>query len=67
MNTRKFRAKLAETGLTQAEFAQTVGISKNTVTAKLKGRSHIYADEVKKWCEVLRVTDPAEMYSIFFE
>lgn len=44
----KFKGALREKGLTYANIAQTLGVSEETVGAKVNGYSDFYISEVEK-------------------
>ena len=67
LNTNLLKAAIVRKGYTQGEFAQKIGISSNTLTRKMSGDSPFNVDEIDKACEVLNLTDCAEICDIFLQ
>ena len=65
MQTNLLKAKMVSNGLTQRSLAESLGMSKNTLSYKLRGRRPFDVDEVARICELLHITDPAEKAQIF--
>ena len=61
----RLRAAIVREGHTQRTLAEKVGVSVNTISAKLNRRIPFNTDEIEKICEVLSITDPAEKVQIF--
>lgn len=59
------RGAIARAGMTQEKLASAIGISQNTLSAKILGRSFFDTDEIDKICEVLSIVDNNEKASIF--
>lgn len=51
--------------MTQEKLALAIGISKNTLSAKILGRSFFDTDEIDRICEVLSIVDNGEKADIF--
>ena len=45
MNTNKLKAALVESGLSQRKLAEIMNVSKNTINAKINGKSPITINE----------------------
>lgn len=56
MNTKKLKAALVESGYTQRDLAKEMNMSKNTLNAKLNGKSAITIDEALLFSEKLNLT-----------
>jgi transcriptional regulator with XRE-family HTH domain len=56
MNSKKLKAALVEAGYNQRDFAAAVQMSKNTLNAKLNGKSPITIDEALLFSEKLNLT-----------
>jgi transcriptional regulator with XRE-family HTH domain len=64
MNVNKLKAKIVENDLTQDEVAKRMGISVQSLNAKLNKRTILTLDEVVSLVKILNITDPIP---IFFE
>lgn len=67
MRKTKLIGILAEKGISQRALAEELGISKNTVNAKLNGRTAFDTFEVMKLCAILGITSPEEKCEIFLQ
>ena len=67
MRKTKLIGILAERGISQRALAEELGISKNTVNAKLNGRTAFDTSEVMKLCAILGITSPEEKCEIFLQ
>ena len=65
MQVNKLRAYMAMAGVTQADLAKACGITENTMSNKISGRTEFKADEIIKICEVLAIHDAALKSDIF--
>lgn len=65
MNHKKLKALIVESGLTQIQVAKKLGISKNTLCAKVNGRSDLTIPEAQKLCDILMI--PPEKRGFFFD
>lgn len=61
----KLRGRIVEICGTQTEFAKKIGLTDQTLTAKLAGRIKFSQDDIIKWCEVLKI-DLEEIGVYFF-
>lgn len=61
----KLRGRIIEMFGSQANFAAAIGISEQTVTAKLSGRSSFTQDNIITWCKALNI-DQNDIGSYFF-
>lgn len=62
----KLRGRIVEKYGTQARFAEFLGITEQTVTAKLSEKTAFTLDEIVVWCNALDIqTDEVGVY--FFE
>lgn len=59
------RGAIARAGMTQEKLASAIGISQNTLSAKILGRSYFDTDEIDKICDVLSIVDNCEKADIF--
>ena len=62
MEYMKLRARFTELGLTQAEVAEKIGISANSLSRKLNGRQDFKLSEVRSLCKVLDIGNQAEIF-----
>lgn len=67
MNVWKLRAVMGERGITQYQLAKAIGCGNNTFSDKMNGRRDFKLGEVKRICEVLAITEPAQIVEIFLE
>ena len=65
MNRMKLIGKIAESGFTQKSLAAQIGMSENTLSSRLNGKSSFNVDEVLTICDVLNISDNAEKAAIF--
>lgn len=65
INKNLLRSKLAAVGLTQKKLGTLVGMSENTISAKINGNGRLYVDEVEHICSALGIESPAEKAEIF--
>ena len=59
------RGAIARAGMTQEKLALAIGISQNTLSAKILGRSYFDTDEIDRICEVLSIVSNSEKADIF--
>lgn len=59
------RGAIARAGMTQERLAEAIGISSNTLSAKLLGKSFFDTEEIDRICEVLSIVDNNEKAAIF--
>ena len=64
INTNLLKGKIMAAGYTQESLAREMGISKNTMSAKVNGKS-LYVDEAEKMCYILGINEPYERAQIF--
>ena len=64
-NYNKLKGRIVEICGSQSEFAKLLGVSKQTVTAKLNNRSNFSQNDIIKWCEILQI-DQSEIGKYFF-
>lgn len=62
MNTNLFKAAIAKKGLTQARLAQQIGISANTLSKKINGKSDFVIWEVVAITNALELKNPQEIF-----
>ncbi len=65
VNVCKLKSVMVLSGLSQIQLAKRLGMSKNTLNAKINGRAKISTDEAKKMCEVLGIENESEKVEIF--
>lgn len=59
------KAAIARAGYTQGKLAAEIGISQNTLSAKMSGATCFDTDQIDKICEVLGITENEEKANIF--
>lgn len=65
MKVAKLLGIMAEQDITQAKLAKEIGISKNTLNAKLRLKRPFTSTEIYKICDVLHISDPLLKCEIF--
>ena len=61
----KLAGAISSKGLTQKKLAEMIGISKNTISAKMNNKSSFDTDEIERICRVLGIKDVTEKANIF--
>lgn len=51
----KLKGRIVEIFGTQAAFSKSIGVSEQTITAKLAGRSMFSQDDIINWCKALLI------------
>ena len=64
VNKRLLKAAIVESGMRQAEIAQRIGISYQSLSDKINNKTEFKVNEVIALCEVLDIADKREQ--IFF-
>lgn len=67
MKVNVIRSRMALLEKSQGEIAKLMGISKNTMSSRMKGRSSFTLEEVEKLCEILKIDDSEEKMDIFLK
>lgn len=65
LNKNEFLGEMARAGLTQKELALRVGMSKNTLSSRINGKSFFDTEEIDKICDVLKIEDGRQKSKIF--
>lgn len=65
LNRALFNVALVKSGMTNRELSKKIGISKNTLSSRVNGKSPFNADEIDAICEELKITDDLEKAQIF--
>ena len=65
VNANLLRGKIVSSGFTQKDVAAALGMSENTLTAKINGTSSFTLKEVFALCGLLRITESQEKCDIF--
>ncbi len=61
----KIRGKIVEVYGSQKEFAKAIGLSEQSVTAKLNGRTDMSQDDILKWADALKL-EVSDIGNYFF-
>jgi len=61
----KIRGKIVEVFGSQREFAKAIGLSEQSVTAKLNGRTDLSQDDILKWADALNL-EASDIGNYFF-
>lgn len=67
INKDLFNGKMYAAGYRQKTLASKVNISKNTLCAKINGKSPMNTELIDKLCTVLNITSDAEKIQIFLQ
>lgn len=65
INTQLLKGKIVSAGMTQKTLANTVGMSRSNMNAKMNGHLPFNVDEVVHICDILGIVDPLEKEQIF--
>lgn len=65
LNGSKLIGIMAEQGMSQRKLAQCLNVSKNTINAKINGKSCFNAEEIIKICSLLGISDDQLKVEIF--
>ena len=65
VNTLKLKAKIILNEYTQKKLADDLGMSVNTLNAKVNGRKSFSVDDAALLCELLHIDTPEEKAEIF--
>jgi len=65
MEVNKLKGKIAEAGFSQRSLAEALGMSKNTLNAKVNGKVPFNTVEIELICKALRIHDVTEKATIF--
>lgn len=65
LNKNKLLGAIVSAGMTQNQVAAQIGVSKNTFSAKMNGKTCFNIDQVEKICALVGITDPVEKADIF--
>ena len=61
----EIRSRLALKEMTQLDLAERLGISKNTMSSRMTGKSFFTLEEVEQICEILGIETVMEKRNIF--
>lgn len=67
MANNKLKGKIAEAGYSQRSLAVELGMSKNTLNAKVNGKVPFNTVEIERLCAKLGIYDGSEKAAIFLE
>lgn len=65
MNKNLLLGKIAASGLTCKQVATLIGVSKNTFSAKINGKTYFDTEQIDRLCDVLHIDDDEEKVKIF--
>ena len=65
LDKNRLRCAIVRAGFTQERLAKAIGITSNTLSAKILGRSYFDTEEIDRICEVLSIVDNNEKAEIF--
>ena len=61
---RKLRGRIVEVFRTHRAFAKELGLSENSLSKKLNGRSQFDQNDMERWAELLKI--PFEEIGLYF-
>ena len=64
-NTKKLNETIKRSGLKKKYIAEQIGRTPYGLALKIDGTNEFTAQEIKKLCEILSITDPKEILEIF--
>lgn len=64
-NYKKLRGRIIEKYGTQENFSKEIGISPNSLSLKMTGKTGFSRDDIIKWCELLDISND-EIGAYFF-
>lgn len=65
LDKNRLRCAIVRAGYTQDKLAKAIGITSNTLSAKILGRSFFDTEEIDRICDVLSIVDNNEKAEIF--
>lgn len=65
LDRNKFKGAVARAGMTQNALAKEMGISNNTISSRVTGKSSFSVEEVDSICKILKIEDAEEKAEIF--
>ena len=65
LNKNEFLGEMIRAGFTQTTLALRIGMSKNTLSSRINGRTYFDTDEVDRVCEALKINDVNKKCKIF--
>lgn len=60
-----FKSAFVKKGYTQDTLAEALGVSPNTMSSRMTGKSCFNTEEIDRLCELLDITDNREKADIF--
>lgn len=61
----KLKGKMAEASLSQRNVAEILGMSQNTFSSRINGKTPFDTDEISKLCDILSIKSNDEKADIF--
>ena len=65
INTNQLKGKIVSAGYNQKVLAEMLGVSKNTLSDKINGKSPMNSVLISELCRILNITDNDERVHIF--
>lgn len=65
INKNRLRSAIVSAGYTQKRLASEIGMSKNTISAKINGKGYFNTQEIDNICNILGINDCNEKTKIF--
>lgn len=66
-NTKRLNEIIKQSGLKKKYLAEQIGRTPYGLALKIDGTNEFTAQEIKKLCEILMITDPNEILEIFLD
>lgn len=65
VNENLLKSEIAKNGITMGELATKIGISRTSMSLKVKNRRSFTLDEANEICKILNITDKNDICLIF--
>lgn len=65
LDKKRLMGAIVASGMTQKKLAEKIGMSKNTINAKINGKGNFDTEEIDKICDVLNINNDKEKVLIF--
>lgn len=65
-NVQLLEERIKKSGLKKGYIAEKMGVAPNTLTALINNKAEFRVSHIRAICEILDITDNAEIQAIFF-
>ncbi len=66
IDSKCLKRQIDKAGYTQNTLAKRIGVSKNTMSSKINGKSEFTIDNIERICKTLNISSKDELIKIFF-